>query len=97
MHIGLAVILFVVFAMAQLLCTQKVAHRVIKYIPMLVSAFGGVLAIVVYIYTLITYNMGVVSESVLAENQYFSTFILIPVGICLVGSVVGLLIAKKVK
>lgn len=35
--------------------------------------------------------------SVLAENQYFATFILIPAGICLIGSVVGFLIAKKVK
>ena len=63
---------------------------------MLTSAVGFVFAIGVYIYAIITYSMGVVSESVLAENQYFASFLLIPAGICLIGAAAGFLIGKKV-
>ncbi len=93
----LCIVFFLAFALAQLLCTKNAAHKVIRYIPMLTSAFGCVFAIGLHIYVLITYSMGVVSERVLAENQYFATFILIPAGICLIGAVVGFLIGKKVK
>lgn len=97
MSIVLCIILFVVFAIAQLLCTKKTTHKVFKCIPMFVSAIGTVFAIGLHAYALITYHMGTASESVLAENQYFATFILIPAGICLIGSVVGFFVAKKFK
>ena len=97
MSIVLCIILFVVFAIAELLCTKKVTNKVVKNIPMIASAIGTVSAIGLHAYALITYHMGTASESVLAENQYFATFILIPAGICLIGSIVGFLIAKKVK
>lgn len=97
MSIVLRIILFVVFAIAQLLCTKKATYKIVKYIPMLVSAVWTVVAIGLHAYALITYHMGTASESVFAENQYFATFILIPAGICLIGSVVGFLIAKKFK
>lgn len=45
---------------------------------MVISAVGCMFAVGLHIYALITYNMGVVSESVLAENQYIASFILIP-------------------
>lgn len=93
----LCIILFIVFAVAQLLFTKKATRKVIQYVPMLISAVGTVFAIGLHAYALITYHMGTASESVLAENQYFATFILIPAGICLIGSIVGFLIAKKVK
>ncbi len=93
----LCMVLFVAFALAQLLCTKHATHKVIRYIPMLISAFGCVFAIGLHIYALITYSLGVVSESVLAENQYFATFILIPAGICLMGAVAGFLLGKKVQ
>ena len=91
----LCMVLFVAFALAQLLCTKHATHKVIRYIPMLISAVGCVVAIGLHIYARITYSLGVVSESVLAENQYFASFILIPAGICLIGAVVGFLIGKK--
>ena len=91
----LCIILFIAFAVAQLLCAKKATHKVILYIPMLISAFGCVFAIGLHIYALITYSLGVVSESVLAENQYFATFILIPAGICLIGAVAGFYLARK--
>lgn len=97
MSIVLRTILFVVFAIAQLLCSQKATYKIVKHIPMIVSAVWTVIAIGLHVYALIIYHMGTASESVLAENQYFATFILIPAGICLIGSVVGFLIAKKVK
>lgn len=77
--------------------TKEATHRVVKYVPMLVSAIGAVAAIGLHAYALITYHMGTASESVIAENQYFATFILIPAGICLIGSVVGFFVAKKFK
>ena len=97
MSIVLCITLFVVFAVAQLLFTKKATNKVAKYIPMLISAVGTVAAIGMHAYALITYHMGTASESVLAENQYFATFILVPAGICLIGSIVGFLIAKKIK
>lgn len=93
----LCIVLFVAFALAQLLCAKNATHKVIRYIPILISAVGCVFAVGLHIYALITYSMGVVSESVLAENQYFASFILIPAGICLIGAVAGFLIGKKVK
>lgn len=97
MSIVLCIILFIVFAVAQVLFTKKVTHKVVTYVPMLASAIGAVTAIGIHAYALITYSMGTASESVLAENQYFATFILVPAGICLIGSIVGFLIVKKVK
>ncbi|MCI9332522.1 MAG: hypothetical protein HFG05_10175 [Oscillibacter sp.] len=97
MSIFLCMVLFVAFALAQLLCTKHATHKVIRYIPMLISAFGCVFAIGLHIYALFTYSLGVVSESVLAENQYFATFILIPAGICLMGAVAGFLLGKKIQ
>ena len=91
----LCIVLFVAFALTQLLCTKNATHKVIRCIPMLISAFGCVFAIGLRIYALITYSMGIVSESVLAENQYFATFILIPAGICLIGAVAGFYLARK--
>jgi len=93
----LCIVLFVAFALAQLLCAKNATHKVIRYIPILISAVCCVFAVGLHIYALIIYSMGVVSESVLAENQYFASFILIPAGICLIGAVAGFLIGKKVK
>ena len=93
----LCIVLFVAFALAQLLCAKNATHKVIRYIPMLISAIGGVFSIGLHIYARITYSMGAVSKSVLAENQHYATFILIPAGICLIGAVAGFLIGKKVK
>ena len=45
MCIVLCIILFVVFAVAQLLFTKKATNKVDKYIPMLTSAVGTVAAI----------------------------------------------------
>lgn len=92
----LCMVLFVAFASAQLLCAKSAAHKVIRYIPMLTSAVGCLFAVGLHIYAIITYGMGVVSESVLAENQYFASFLLIPAGICLIGAAAGFLIGKKV-
>lgn len=94
MSTSLCIILFVVFALAQLLLAKKSSHKIIKHIPMISSALLAVFSIGLHIYTLIIYNMKFISSSVLAENQYFATFLLIPAGICLVGSVVGLGISK---
>jgi len=94
MSTSLCIVLFVAFSVAQLLFIKKVSHKILKYVPTLASAVGCVLAIGIHLYALLTYSMGTVSESVLAENQYFATFILIPASICLLGSIVGFLIAK---
>ena len=93
----LCIVLFIAFALTQLLCTKNAIHKAIRYIPMLISAVGCVVAIGLHIYARITYSLGVVSESVLAENQYFASFILIPAGICLMGAVAGFLLGKKVQ
>ena len=97
MSSSLCIVLFAASALAQLLCTRNATHKVIRYSPMLISAFGCAFAIGLHIYALITYSMGFVSESVLAENQYFATFILMPAGIYLIGAAAGFLIGKKVK
>ena len=97
MSVILCIVLFAAVAVVQLLLTQKATHKVFSCIPMLVAAIGTVVAIGMHAYALITYHMGTASESVLAENQYFATFILVPAAICLIGSIVGFLLAKKVK
>ena len=89
--------MFVAFAIAEWLCMKKASNKIVKNIPMLMSAVGIVFGIILYAFALITYHMGAVSKSVLAENQYFATFIILPAGICLIGSIVGFGIAKIIK
>ena len=60
----LCIVLFIAFALTQLLCAKNATHKAIRYIPMLISTFGCVFAIGLHIYALITYSLGVVSESV---------------------------------
>ena len=90
MSTSLCMALFVAFALAQLLCTKHATHKV-----MLIPAAGCLFAVGLHIYAIITYNMGVVSKSELAENQYFASFILIPAGICLIGAAAGFLLGRK--
>ena len=96
MSTSLCMALFVAFALAQLVCGRSAAHKVIRYMPMLIPAAGCLFAVGLHIYAIITYNMGVVSKSELAENQYFASFILIPAGICLIGAAAGFLLGRKV-
>lgn len=97
MSVFLCIVLFAAFAVVQLLLTQKATHKVIRYIPLILSTAVTVFAVGLHIYARITYEMGMASESVLAENQYFAMFICIPALICLVGSIVGLMIGKARK
>lgn len=94
MSIILCVILFVAFSLAQFLLNKKVNQKVVKHIPVIISAMITIFAVGLHIYARITYEMGAVSESVLAENQYFAMFICVPALISFAGSLVGLLIGK---
>ena len=85
------ILLLVSFGVAQFLFAKKVSHRIIRFIPTLTSVAVAALSVGLHIYAQITYSIGIASESVLAENQYFATFLLIPAAICLIGSVAGLL------
>ena len=46
----LCIVLFVAFALAQLLCAKNATHKVIRYIPILISAVGCVFAVGLHIY-----------------------------------------------
>ena len=94
MSMALFVVLPVVFALLQLLFSKNFSNKVIGNIPVIISAVIAAFAIVLHILSLITYNCGIISRSVLVENQYFAAMLLIPAGICLVGSIVGVLIGK---
>lgn len=97
MSIILCIGLFLCFALTEFLFAKMSKRKIIRVIPMLVATTGSLVAIALHIYALLTYSFGAVSKSVLAENQYFATFILIPAGICLIGSLAGYWIAKLFK
>lgn len=93
----LCIILFITFAAVQFILIKKADNKIARYIPMIVSVMVTIFAVGLHIYARITYEMGVASESVLAENQYFAMFICIPALICLVGSIIGALLGKAKK
>lgn len=97
MSVILCIILFILFAAVQFILSKKAGNKIARYIPMIVSAIVTIFAVGLHIYARITYEMGVASESVLAENQYFAMFICIPALICLVGSIIGALLGKAKK
>ena len=90
----LCIVLFIAFAVVQFVLSKKASNKIVRYIPLVVSAVVTIFAVGLHVYARITYEMGMASESVLAENQYFAVFICIPALICLVGSVVGVLLGK---
>lgn len=94
MSIILCIALFLGFALTEFLFAKRAKRKITRVIPMLVAAVGSLGAIALHIYALLTYCFGVVSKSVLVENQYFATFILIPAAICLIGSLAGYWISK---
>ena len=97
MSIILCIGLFLCFALTEFLFAKMSKRKIIRVIPMLVATTGSLVAIALRIYALLAYSFGAVSMSVLAENQYFATFILIPAGICLIGSLAGYWISKLFK
>ena len=93
----LCIILFIVFAVVQFILSNKVDNKILRYVPLIVSAMVTIFAVGLHIYARITYEMGAASDSVLSENQYFAMFICIPALLCLAGSVIGALLGKANK
>ena len=86
--------LVVLFCIMQMLFIKKVNRRWIKYIPTEIGCIGVVIGLVIYYISDIAFNLNMYSQSVLSENQYFALTIWIMITPCLVGCILGIILAK---
>ena len=77
MKLGLAAILFIIFAVLQFIFATKSTRKTIQLIPMLVSVIGGIAVFVIMF---------------ISQNPY-ATLLFIPVITSFVGSLVGFILS----
>lgn len=77
MRLDLTFILFILFAIAQFFCSRKVTHKILRFLPTLLSVVGAIVTLgIIYI-----------------GNNAFGVLFFIPVGISFVGNIVGFIIS----
>ena len=82
----------VAFAIIQFLILLKIKRSWIKWLPTGVNIIALLFCLVLYL-NLFWTN----SSSVLAENQYFSLFLLTPISISFIGCLLGFIVYKFCK
>ena len=78
MRLGSAGILFIIFAVLQFIVAKKTAHKVLKFLPMLLTVIGAVIVLALIL---------------IGQNAY-ATLYFIAIGISFIGSIVGLVLAS---
>ncbi len=77
MRLDLATILFIIFAVLQFLFARKFAHKMIRFIPMLISIIGGI---------------AVFAIMFISQNAY-AILLFVPIMTSFVGSIIGFVIS----
>ena len=88
------IILLVIFAALQLLFFLRGQKKFVKLLPIIVSAIGEMIGMVIYYGAYIPYLMKMNSQNVLSENQYIALTICVLFAPCFVGSMLGFVLAK---
>ena len=88
------ILLVVVFCSAQIIPLKKGKKKWTKYLPTMIGSIGVFIGIVSYFIFYIPFALNMTSQSVLSENQYFALTICVLFTPCLVGSLLGIVIAK---
>ena len=88
------IILVILFCIAQIVLMKKVNKKWVKYLPTAIGGAGVVIGFAIYYISYIPFLLEKQSQSVLSENQYFALMICILFMPCLVGGLLGVVMAK---
>ena len=88
------ILLVALFCITQIVILKKVSKKWVKYLPTSIGGVGVVLGLVIYYFSYIPFVLKMDSKSVLAENQYFALMICVVFMPCLVGGLLGIVLAK---
>ena len=88
----LPILIFAIFICIQSVQASKIKCKAVKYLPAIISSLASIACLAVYLG-----SYAVNSESVMAENQYFATFLGTYTVSAMIGSFAGLIITKLSK
>ena len=88
------IILVILFCIAQIVLMKKVSKKWVKYLPTVIGGAGVVIGFAIYYISYIPFLLEMQSQSVLSENQYFALMICVLFMPCLVGGLLGIVMAK---
>ena len=88
------IILVILFCIAQIVLMKKVNKKWVKYLPTAIGGAGVVIGFAIYYISYIPFLLEMQSQSVLSENQYFALMICVLFMPCLVGGLLGIVMAK---
>ena len=88
------IVLVILFCIAQIVLMKKVSKKWVKYLPTVIGGAGVVIGFAIYYISYIPFLLEMQSQSVLSENQYFALMICVLFMPCLVGGLLGIVMAK---
>ena len=88
------IVLVILFCIAQIVLMKKVNKKWVKYLPTVIGGAGVVIGFAIYYISYIPFHIEMQSQSVLSENQYFALMICVLFMPCLVGGLLGIVMAK---
>ena len=88
------IVLVILFCIAQIVLMKKVNKKWVKYLPTVIGGAGVVIGFAIYYISYIPFLLEMQSQSVLSENQYFALMICVLFMPCLVGGLLGIVMAK---
>ena len=94
MNTASVIILVILFCITQIVLMKKVSKKWVKYLPTAIGGAGVVIGFAIYYISYIPFLLEMQSQSVLSENQYFALTICILFMPCLVGGLLGIVMAK---
>ena len=88
------IVLVILFCIAQIVLMKKVNKKWVKYLQTAIGGAGVVIGFAIYYISYIPFLLEMQSQSVLSENQYFALMICVLFMPCLVGGLLGIVMAK---
>ena len=88
------ILLVVIFCIWQMTFLKKIKSGWKKYIPTAIGGVGVIIGFVIAFISYIPYAVKMYSQSTLSENQYFAITICVLFAPCLVGGLLGIVLAK---
>ena len=88
------IILVVLFCIWQMAFVKKVKSTWKKYIPTAIGGVGVIIGFAICFISYIPYAVKMYSQSTLSENQYFAITICVLFAPCLVGGLLGIVLAR---